>query len=850
MTHLSRNSIDRSLQRRPKIISRFGWRLAVLCCSGLIAGVIALTGPLGNSAIAQSSNVQKQEDKVIQDFALPSSPPQPPVYQPAPPPAPEPAPDPAPAPASEPAFVPESAPEPPRASSAPAPKPAPPKSADAKPATKAPISQYVLEFNRSPIVGNRLRLQGVYAESRLGFTRPQSWSVQSAKAVIRYQHSPALVAERSNLTVLVNGTSVGSTPLNRKDSKIGELLVNIPTSLIQDSNSIAVAVQQNTDPKCSNSSDPNLWTEVLPDSKLVFGYQSQAIPLDFSRFPLPIFDTLSLDANQLVYLEPAQVNDAWLTTAGRFQTLMGRLAEFRPLETRVAKNLDNLNWNDRLVLIGTPTEQPLLKSLKLPFAIANSQVLDGNKKALPNDVGVLMLASTPNNTNPVLIATGNGPQGVAKAVQFLAQPKNRQIGTGQAILVKDVPDAESPAPRAWSRHLPLENSFKLADLRTSTNQPYQDITVRGSNAPSIEIDFRALPDDRFTRGNSMTLLYSYGPQVNPRTSSLDVAIDGVAIGGKPLTSDQGSDRERVNITLPEGLITPTSKLQVSFRLDPKESARCGIITDQQLWGTLHNDTSFNLSRENSVTLPDLKLLQVGYPFAAPQDLSDLAIALPDTPSTADVQTLLDVSERLGRLTQADSIKLEAYRASTLPQPVRNDRNLIAIGTRDKFPLPDALRSDAGSFSLKNAFGRQSDQAQVQALPDNGGVIQQVISPWNRNRVLLALTSQTEQGLKAVQDVLHRDLWFYKLQGDTVLISTNQPNAPAYDPSAYKLQVLQRSQPRRIEQTTWLSKASRFFQEHWFLLPTAIVTLTLVLYGIAQLFLKRAGGMTDESGFKG
>ncbi|MEB3181197.1 MAG: hypothetical protein VKL59_19505, partial [Nostocaceae cyanobacterium] len=45
------------------------------------------------------------------------------------------------------------------------------------PSTTLPAGtkQYVLEFNRSPVVGNRFRLNGIYDEARLGFTRPRNW---------------------------------------------------------------------------------------------------------------------------------------------------------------------------------------------------------------------------------------------------------------------------------------------------------------------------------------------------------------------------------------------------------------------------------------------------------------------------------------------------------------------------------------------------------------------------------------------------------------------------------------------------------------------------------------------------
>jgi hypothetical protein len=318
-----------------------------------------------------------------------------------------------------------------------------------------------------------------------------------------------------------------------------------------------------------------------------------------------------------------------------------------------------------------------------------------------------------------------------------------------------------------------------------------------------------------------------------------VSIDGVGIGGKRLTSVDGGTRETLAVNLPEKLIKPNSKIQVSFRLSPRDLEKCGVNTDQQLWGTVHSDTSFQLNRFNSVQLPDLKLLTNGFPFAAPQDLSNTAIVVPDAPSEADVSTLLDVSERLGRLTQANSVKLDVFTSSTLPSSARAQQHLIGIGVREKFPFPEVFK--AGSFQLKNLFSRLWNGSQIQTFPDASGVIKEIISPWNRDRVLLALTGQTEASLKNVHHLLNKDLWFYQLRGDTVLIKTNQPDPSPYDKNAYELQVLEQAESRRIENTNPLNKASRFFQDNWFFLPTGIVILCILLYGISQLYLKRVEG---------
>jgi hypothetical protein len=697
----------------------------------------------------------------------------------------------------------------------------------------------VLEFNRTPVVGSRFRMQGIYSEARLGFTRPRNWKIQSAQAVIRFQHSPALLANRSNLTVRVNGTSVGSTPLNRKQSQIGEFSVPIPANLIADSNEISVVAQQNNDAKCSNPADPTLWSEVLPDSKLVLNYLPQAVPLDFGQFPYPFFDELGLDPNRLAYVPPTQVSDAWLTATSRLQAAMGRLADYRRLDSRLVKAFSELQWNDRLIVVGTPAEQPILKQLKLPFRIEKDQILDASKTPLSPDVGLLMLTVTPNGGNPVLVITGNEGEGVKKAAQFLAQPTDRALMTGQAIVVSNVDDVASPDPRQWVRHLPDKETFQLSDLLAGDNQSFKDTTVRGSAAPPVYVDFRALPDDRFSRGNTMNLVYSHSDQVNPRTSAVEVLLDGVVIAGKRL-SEKGASRETFTLTLPEGQLTPTSRLQVAFRLNSREPSECGVSSDQQLWGTVHGDTSFKLRRERSVDLPNLKLFQVGYPFAAPQDLSKTAIVLPDAPANADLLTLLELGTRLGRLSRSEAIKLNAYTAKTLPEEVRDSHHLIAIGTRDRLPFQAEIFGSEG-FSLGKFFTRQDGAARIQTLPDKGGVIRQIGSPWGKDQVLMALTGQTDAGLRAVQDVLNQDSWFFRLKGDTALINAGaRPVISATDPNAYRMEFLEQARTRRVETTNWLSKASRFLEENWLMLPFGLVTVSLVLYGLAQMVLNRAG----------
>lgn len=726
----------------------------------------------------------------------------------------------------------------------------------------APPGQYVLEFNRSPVVGNRLRFTGIYDERRLWFTRPRNWQPKSVQVLLRYRHSAALYATRSNLTVLINGTSIGSLPLNQREGEIGEAVFDIPLDLLQDHNELVVAALQNNSPTCTQDPyDPSLWSEVLPDSKLVFDFQPQPITPDFRQFPYPLFDTLSLQTNQIAYLLPGTVDESWLTPTTRLQTALGRIARYRPLATRVVQTLEGVSPEERLVIIGTPTSQPILADLDLPFALVEGQFRDGEGNPLPEDVGVLMWTTTAADRVPVLVASGNGATGVAKAVQFLVQPQDQQIAVGHGVLVHQVAPVATPPVRDWPGYLPTEETFQLKDLTSDRQEPLTDMTVRGSHAPALQVDFKALPDDQFLPGSEIVLRYSYGPQINPLTSLVEVELDGVALDGERLTAVEGAKRETLQVSLPAERITPFSQLQVNFRLDPRERRSCSRVTDQQLWGTIHADTQFVLKRQAIARMPDLQLLRTGFPFTAPQDLSRTALVVPDRPRPEDVTLLLTVAERLGRVSQAETVNLEVFRGAQLPEAVRRDRHLIALGAQATFPLPAALTGDG--LRLQDKLSRQWGGSQVQTLPDAEGMMKAVISPWNSERLVLALSAQADTGLVALGDLVDQDALFYQLEGDTALISRNRPGSPpdalegtpslaaapspdAQPPDAqlYELEFLRQSPQVQLATTPTSHWVWRLLRSQGFLLIPGFLVVSLLIYGMAQAYLHRAD-QTEE-----
>ncbi|MEO1592095.1 MAG: cellulose biosynthesis cyclic di-GMP-binding regulatory protein BcsB, partial [Cyanobacteria bacterium J06632_22] len=685
----------------------------------------------------------------------------------------------------------------------------------------------------------RLRLQGMQTEARLSFSRPRNWQTQAVRAEIHYQPSPALAAG-SYLTLQVNGTNVGSVPLQQAGAT-GKVVFGIPADLVQDFNEVRLLAQQKTDEACVDPFDPVLWTEILPTSRLLIEHDYVPTPLDFSAYPFPLFDELSLDPQSFAYVLPQQLDADWATASARFHASLGRWADYRSLETRTVQSLDDLQPQARGVIIGTPSQQPDLSRLDLPIALKNDQLMQNGATPIADDVGVLILTTTPDGSNPLLVATGNSPAAVEKAVQFLVRAEESVMGTGSMILVDELTPLPSPHPRDWPLQLPDDNRFELSDLLVNRLDPFEETTVKGAFADPITFDFRALPDDQFQRGSTMKLVYSYSPQVNHRLSTVEVMLDDVVIAGEDLDSKKGGMRETLTVDLPTGLITPTSQMQVRFRLKPREAGACQRVTDDQLWGTLHADTQFSLKRDRVVNLPDLSLMHVGYPLAAPQDLSKTAVILPHNPNAAELELMLAMSERLGRLSRADSIQLQVLQGDEQLSSVKEDMNLVVIGLQHQFPLPELLQRQG--LSLNTALSRRWQQSQTAirtAFEDHQGLLTEIPSPWNPQRVVVTLTAHGESGLKALNALMVEDELFYQLEADTVLVgehtlvTARQPDAD----DRYQLTFLDQQKEQQIAQVNPVKQAGYWLQQQWVALPVGILLVGTCSYGVATVYLNR------------
>jgi hypothetical protein len=162
-------------------------------------------------------------------------------------------------------------------------------------------------------------------------------------------------------------------------------------------------------------------------------------------------------------------------------------------------------------------------------------------------------------------------------------------------------------------------------------------------------------------------------------------------------------------------------------------------------------------------------------------MSKTTVVLPDQPGYMDLNTMLQFLTRMGRESHSlKGIELSAYKAGDLPEAVKKDMNLVVIGQHKQNKLFEALQ-DKSSFIIDGNWHsfQEEQKKQVAALQyqSGQGIVEEMLSPWNENRVVLLLTGENESALNRTSDLFLKDPWFKQIKdGNLTVINDSGPKS--------------------------------------------------------------------------
>jgi hypothetical protein len=281
------------------------------------------------------------------------------------------------------------------------------------------------------------------------------------------------------------------------------------------------------------------------------------------------------------------------------------------------------------------------------------------------------------------------------------------------------------------------------------------VTLEGGDETTFSL---FLPGDvvPFETGNYVNLVLSHTTPQTGTQADLTIAFNNSTLGIIPLTPENAT-RSPLRFELPGDLLQ-AGRNQLYMRLNSGGS--CGAIPQDTVVALIHTDSLFHLEYTSPPRQPDLAVYPL--PFYERTFLpSTVYFVLPQNPTITDISTAVSISAGLGLYSQGQ-VQIASVLETELTDEIRQNNHLILVG-----------RPDANNLLTELDLPVPLDSPLIK---DSSGVLQEIVSPWNPNKMVLVVTGRTDAGLIKAGDVLNRDLNFLGMKGPIAIVEEVLPPA--------------------------------------------------------------------------
>ncbi|RMT34110.1 putative Cyclic di-GMP binding protein WssC [Pseudomonas syringae pv. spinaceae] len=604
-----------------------------------------------------------------------------------------------------------------------------------------------------------MSLRGVDATDSVNFNVRADQVVTGASLTLSYSYSPALLADLSQINVMINDEVAATLPLPKEGAGKPQVqVIEIPPQMITEFNRLNLQFIGHYTMSCEDPKHSSLWARINNDMRLDIRVTPFALPNDLAILPLPFFDRRDDRDVNLPVVMGAAPDNATLEAAGALASWIGAAKTRSRMASFPAHFSELPAKGNALVLL--KGEGPLqLGALTMPAPKGPT----------------LTMVTHPNDPNgKLLVITGRNSAELKKAVNALVVGGQSLVGSSALIERVDMLAPRKPydAPN-W---LPSDRPIKLGEL-----MPANKLNVSGYDPGDITVPLN-LPPDLFSwreDGVPLNLKYRYTPQERSNNSSIMVSLNDTLINAEPLpsidnlsnsilarlTSGNDTVSREAHVYLPLNSVALQSRLQLRYMFDYLKQGECGDIIIDNMRGSIDPESTLDFSGyDHFMAMPNLGVFKdSGFPFTRLADLSQTAVVLADQPSTEDVSAYLNVLGRFGESTGYPATGITVMQAAQIASAA--DKDILVMSSGPDQPLlnlwanrlPTSGNGQQQGFELSDLAFRLRDW--MSPDPDEN---------LRRARVAMAFSSDARSTfLTGFESPLHKGR-------SVVLISSGQP----------------------------------------------------------------------------
>jgi len=535
---------------------------------------------------------------------------------------------------------------------------------------------------------NSMTLRGADGRDGIKFNVRSDEVISKATLKLVYGFSPSLLADGSQLNVLINGDVAASIPVDKSDAgKSLERTLELPVRLISDYNQLTLQLIGRTSLQCEDPTTPALWATISNKSVLELTSAAIALPDDLGLLPAPFMDHRDARSLTLPFVFVSEVDNSLLEAAGTLSSWFGALSGTRGARFPVA-----------------------LKAI--PASGSAVVLIAAAKPSLPGvDIAALTGPTISVVTNPsdpfgkLLLVMGRDPAELKRAARALALGSD--VLSGQTVTITSMVDLIPRQPYDAPGWLSSTRPVEFGEINSA-----QSMNVSGYDPGPIRVNMRVPPDlySRKATGVPVSLKYRYTPQPDSKNASLNIDFNDQLVKSLFLfpidrltldTSWFGKVRSRVlgdgtllaklqadetqpmvgQFRIPLAMLYPRSQMQLRYHFDYIKTGECGEIIIDNMRGAIEPSSTIDISGySHFIAMPDLHVFHTsGFPFTRLADLSQTAVVLPNLPSLQEYETFLGLMGRMGESTGYPGTSITVTQADGIAKFEDKDLLLIASG---------------------------------------------------------------------------------------------------------------------------------------------------------------------------
>ena len=644
-----------------------------------------------------------------------------------------------------------------------------------------------------------MTLRGVESSDSVNFDVRADAIVTGAHLTLQYTYSPALLADLSQINVMVNDEVAASLPLPKENAGVMQKqVVEIPAHLITEFNRLSLQFVGHYSMSCEDPQHSSLWARISNNSQLDIQVSPLSLPDDLAILPLPFFDRRDARQLSLPFVFATAPDNSTLEAAGALSSWFGAQASYRG--AMFSSHFNQLPASGNAVVLLSGPDALKLGPLTLPAATGPT----------------LTLMSNPNDANgKLLIITGRDGAELKRAATALVL--GSQALSGSRVVIDHLDNVQPRKPYDAPNWLPTDRPVKLGELIAA-----KQLNVAGYNPGEITVPLN-FPPDLFTwrdDGAPLDLKYRYTPQEKSSNSSFIVSFNDGLIQSRNLPSQDKLDSgvlsalktndslaREVRVRLPLNSVALQSRLQLRYMFDYIKQGECGDIIIDNMRGSVDPESTLDLSGyDHFMAMPNLGVFKdAGFPFTRLADLSQTAVVLPDNAGAADLDAYLTVLGRFGQSTGYPATGVQVMQAAQVAAAADKDLLVLASGANQPLltqwadRLPAAGNDGQQRFELSDLpmrvrdwFSPDPDANQRKArlaMAFSGGQRSTYLtgfeSPLKSGRSVVVIASDRPEGLiDATKALIGGEEYTQSIQGSLVVVRGKSIEALVADEQYY------------------------------------------------------------------